>query len=126
MKLMLLLSGCFCCCCCLCLTQSSLPLAPGAELSIAAADITQRTTLLPEMFSGVTQVISCTAVKVQPKEGDTPDRSKYYQGIKFFDPEIVGDTPETVEYVGLRNVMDVVTEQLGQEAGHVSRGVYLG
>ena len=53
-------------------------------------------------------------MKVQPKEGDTADRSKYYQGIKFFDPEIVGDTPETVEHVGLRNVMDAVAESFGQ------------
>lgn len=31
------------------------------------------------MFRGVCAVISCTAVKVQPKEGDTVDRQKYYQ-----------------------------------------------
>lgn len=27
-----------------------------------------------------------TAVRVQPKEGDTPDRQKYMQGVKFYDP----------------------------------------
>jgi len=32
--------------------------------------------------------------------GDTPDRAKYNQGVKFYQPEIVGDTPETVEYLG--------------------------
>jgi hypothetical protein len=46
---------------------------------LVAADISQRQTLTPEMFRGVCAVISCTAVKVQPKEGDTPDREKYYQ-----------------------------------------------
>ena len=29
-------------------------------------------------------------LQVVPKEGDTADRSKYYQGIKFYDPEIIG------------------------------------
>lgn len=47
---------------------------------MVAADITQRKTLLPAMFEGVRQLVSCSAVKVQPKEGDTADRSKYYQG----------------------------------------------
>ncbi len=47
--------------------------------------------ILPQ---GVRAVVCCTAVKVVPKEGDTPDRAKYMQGIKFYDPEIVGDTPE--------------------------------
>lgn len=27
-----------------------------------------------------------TAVRVQPKEGDTKDRKKYMQGVKFYDP----------------------------------------
>ncbi|KAK9936625.1 hypothetical protein M0R45_013454 [Rubus argutus] len=34
------------------------------------------------------------------REGDTPDRQKYSQGIKFFEPEIKGDSPEKVEYIG--------------------------
>jgi hypothetical protein len=34
--------------------------------------------------------------QVGPKEGDTEDRSKYYQGIKFYDPTIVGLSPEAV------------------------------
>jgi hypothetical protein len=28
--------------------------------------------------------VSCTAVKVQPKEGDTVDRQKYYQLCRYF------------------------------------------
>lgn len=91
--------------------------APGASLELAAADLTQISTLLPEMFAGVVAVVGCSAVKVAPKEGDTVDRAKYYQGIKFYDPEIVGDTPETVEYVGMANLMAAVREQLGQERG---------
>ena len=41
------------------------------------------------------------------------------QGIKFFDPEIVGDTPETVELVGVRNLVQAAQEHLGFEAGKV-------
>jgi hypothetical protein len=60
-------------------TQASLPVkAPGA-LQLVAGDISQRQTLTPGAFQGVAQVVSCTAVKVQPKEGDTVDRQKYYQ-----------------------------------------------
>ena len=35
------------------------------------------------------------------------------QGIKFYDPEIVGDTPETVELVGVRNLVAASSEHLG-------------
>lgn len=59
--------------------QGSLPVAAGGCLQLVAADISQRQTLSPDMFDGVRAVVSCTAVKVQPKEGDTVDRAKYYQ-----------------------------------------------
>lgn len=36
---------------------------------------------------GVTAVVSCTAAIVRPKEGDGPDRAKYFQGITFYEPE---------------------------------------
>lgn len=95
---------------------ASLPAAPGASLELVAADLTQARTLLPVMFSGVRQLVSCSAVKVQPKEGDA-DRSKYFQGIKFYDPEIVGDTPESVEHLGMLNLLAAVKQQLGLSAG---------
>lgn len=41
------------------------------------------------------------------------------QGIKFFDPEIVGDTPETVELVGVRNLVQAAQEHLGFTEGKV-------
>lgn len=59
--------------------QGPLPVGSKGALQLVAADISQRQTLTKEMFKGVCAVISCTAVKVQPKEGDTPDRAKYYQ-----------------------------------------------
>ncbi|KAF5827867.1 hypothetical protein DUNSADRAFT_18603 [Dunaliella salina] len=96
---------------------SSLPAGPGGKLEVVVADITQRRTLLPEYFRGVRAVVSCTAVKVQPKEGDDSQRSKYMQGIKFFDPEIVGDTPETVELLGMRNLLEAVENSLGPAQG---------
>lgn len=49
------------------------------RLELVAADITQPATLLPEMFEGVSAVVNASAVKVAPKEGDTPDRAKYLQ-----------------------------------------------
>ena len=41
------------------------------------------------------------------------------QGIKFYDPEIVGDTPETVELVGVRNLVQAAQEHLGLTQGKV-------
>lgn len=56
--------------------------APGSRLELCAADITQPKTLLPEHFEGVERVVCATACKVAPKEGDTENRDKYYQGKK--------------------------------------------
>lgn len=53
-------------------------MAPGGRLELVGADITQKATLLPEYFAGVRAVVSCTAVKVAPKEADV-DRAKYFQ-----------------------------------------------
>lgn len=43
----------------------------------------------------------------------------FLQGIKFYDPEIVENTPEAVEYRGLQNVLDAVAEHLGYAEGKV-------
>ncbi|GLI71468.1 hypothetical protein VaNZ11_016695 [Volvox africanus] len=96
---------------------SGLPVAAGGKLELAVADVVQRQTLLPEMFEGIRAVVSCAAVKVSPKEGDTADRAKYYQGIKFYDPEVVGDTAEAVEYNGMVNVLDAASDSLGIAGG---------
>ena len=61
----------------------------------------------------VQAVVCCTGVRVQPVGGDTPDRAKYNQGVKFYQPEIVGDTPENVEYLGVKNLVQAA-------AGHLS------
>ncbi|MEW5317424.1 MAG: hypothetical protein WDW38_008720 [Sanguina aurantia] len=96
--------------------MSSLPVAPGGKLDLVGADITQKATLLPEYFAGVRAVVSCTAVKVAPKEADV-DRAKYFQGITFYDPQIVGDTPQTVELIGIQNLLAAVKGELGTESG---------
>lgn len=41
------------------------------------------------------------------------------QGIKFYDPEIVENTPEAVEYRGIQNLLEAVKENLGYEDGKV-------
>lgn len=33
-------------------------------------------------------MVSCTAAIVRPKEGDGPERAKYFQGITFYEPEV--------------------------------------
>jgi len=87
-------------------------LGDRAELvELYEADITIAETLKPAMMAGVEAVICCTGTKVQPVEGDTPTREKYYQGVKFYMPEVV-DTPELVEYEGMKNLVRLISEQI--------------
>lgn len=79
-------------------------------VELVAADITKPQTLTPELMANVQAVVCCTAVRVQPVEGDTADRAKYNQGVKFYQPEIVGDTPENVEYLGVKNLVQAAAK----------------
>lgn len=88
----------------------------GDAIEIIDADLTLPETLTPAVVKDIRSVICCTGVRVQPQEGDTPDRAKYYQGIKFYLPEIVGDTPESVDYRGIQNLLNAVVPQLQAEA----------
>ncbi|MBE9047820.1 CIA30 family protein [Pleurocapsales cyanobacterium LEGE 10410] len=83
----------------------------GEGVELFEADITIPETLKPEMMRGVGAVICCTGTKVQPVEGDTPTREKYYQGVKFYLPEVV-DTPELVEYEGIKNLVRVASQHI--------------
>jgi len=77
----------------------------GSQVELFEADLTIAQTLKPEM-------------KVQPVEGDTPTREKYYQGIKFYLPEVV-DVPELVEYEGIKNLIQVVSKYLPAATGKI-------
>ena len=83
----------------------------GDNVELFEADITIPETLTPELMDSVSAVICCTGVRVQPVEGDTPDRAKYYQGIKFYMPEVV-DSPEIVDYQGIKNLLQAAAKQL--------------
>ncbi|GAB4533131.1 MAG: CIA30 family protein [Pleurocapsa sp.] len=83
----------------------------GDKVELFEADLTLAETLKPQMMAGVDGVICCTGTRVQPVEGDTPTREKYYQGIKFYLPEVV-DTPEQVEYEGMKNLVKVVSQHI--------------
>ncbi len=83
----------------------------GDKVELFEADITIPETLTPKLMDNVSAVVCCTGVRVQPVEGDTPDRAKYYQGIKFYMPEVV-DSPEIVDYQGIKNLVQVAAEHL--------------
>jgi uncharacterized protein YbjT (DUF2867 family) len=83
----------------------------GEQVELFEADLTIADTLKPAMMEGISGVICCTGTKVQPVEGDTPNREKYYQGIKFYLPEVV-DIPELVEYEGIKNLVQVISQHL--------------
>lgn len=84
----------------------------GDSVDLVVGDITKTETLTPLVMANIQAVICCTAVRVQPVEGDTADRAKYYQGVKFYQPEIVGDTPENVEYQGVKNLVEAAKKYL--------------
>ncbi|KAI3456120.1 hypothetical protein Pfo_012783 [Paulownia fortunei] len=94
----------------------------GPDVDLIVGDITKASTLVPEYFKGVRVVINAVSVIVGPKEGDTPDRAKYSQGIKFFEPEIKGDSPEMVEYIGMKNLINAVKETVGLRSGKLVFG----
>ncbi|KAJ4703698.1 NAD(P)-binding Rossmann-fold superfamily protein [Melia azedarach] len=94
----------------------------GPDVDLVVGDITKESTLIPEYFKGVRKVINAVSVIVGPKEGDTPDRAKYSQGIKFFEPEIKGDSPEMVEYLGMRNLINAVKASVGLRNGKLLFG----
>lgn len=83
----------------------------GDNVEFIEADLTIPETLTPQIFENVTAIICCSGTKVQPVEGDTPTREKYYQGIKFYMPEVV-DVPEKVEYQGIQNLINAAGKQL--------------
>lgn len=90
----------------------------GNNTEIFVGDITKPETLTPELMS-VQAVICCTAVRVQPVEGDTADRAKYNQGVNFYQPEVVGDTPENVEYLGVKNLVQAAVNYLQPHAEQI-------
>ncbi len=45
------------------------------------------------------------------------DKMRTMQGIKFYEPEVVGDTPEAVEYLGMQNLLTAVKEHVGYRHG---------
>ncbi len=83
----------------------------GDQIEIIEADITIPETLNENVMKDISAVICCTGTRVQPKEGDTPNREKYYQGIKFYLPEVL-DTPESVEYKGIQNLVQATRKTL--------------
>jgi uncharacterized protein YbjT (DUF2867 family) len=85
----------------------------GKDIELFEADLTLPETLKAEMMQDVISVICCSGTRVQPVEGDTPNREKYYQGVKFYLPEVV-DSPEMVEYNGMKNLIRKVAPYLGQ------------
>ena len=82
----------------------------GDRVELVEGDITIPQTLTSQVTKNIKAAICCTGTRVQPKEGDTPTREKYYQGIKFYLPEVV-DVPEVVEYQGMKNLVQAVVRE---------------
>ncbi|THG21283.1 hypothetical protein TEA_028088 [Camellia sinensis var. sinensis] len=103
----------------------------GPDIDLVVGDITKESTLVPEYFKGVKKVINAVSVIVGPKEGDTPERAKYSQGIKFFEPEVLNplsiqclrcDSPEKVEFIGMKNLINAVKGSVGLRTGKLVYG----
>ncbi len=88
----------------------------GEKVELFEADITIPKTLTPPLMESVSAIICCTGTRVQPVEGDTPNREKYYQGIKFYLPKVV-DTPKIVEYKGMQNLVKAAKKSKNLQPG---------
>ncbi|KAE8728751.1 ras-related protein RABA1c-like [Hibiscus syriacus] len=86
----------------------------GTDIELIVGDITKASTLPSEYFRGVKKVINAASVIIGPKEGDTPDRAKYSQ--------VKGDSPEMVEYIGMKNLINAVRESVGLRTGKLLFG----
>ncbi|KAK3152579.1 hypothetical protein QOZ80_2BG0160930 [Eleusine coracana subsp. coracana] len=95
----------------------------GPDVDLIIGDVTKENTLDPKIFKGVKKVVNAVSVIVGPKEGDTPDRQKYKQGIKFFEPEIKGPSPELVEYIGMQNLINAIKNCVGLSEGKLLFGL---
>jgi uncharacterized protein YbjT (DUF2867 family) len=84
----------------------------GDNLDFYEGDITIPDSLKPDLMENVTAIICCTGTRIQPVEGDTPNRDKYYQGVKFYEPEVAESTPEAVEYKGIKNLVQLASEYI--------------
>ena len=96
----------------------------GDAVDSIEVDLTIPETFTSAVTEGVTAVICCTGTKVQPVEGDTPSREKYYQGIKFYMPEVV-DVPEKVEYEGMQNLVNAVKDRLQDSSSPYPRFILI-
>ncbi|KAK8461367.1 hypothetical protein SEVIR_1G024400v4 [Setaria viridis] len=95
----------------------------GTDVDLIIGDVTKEDTLDPKLFKGIKKVVNAVSVIVGPKEGDTPDRQKYKQGIKFFEPEIKGPSPEMVEYIGMQNLINAIKNSVGLSEGKLLFGL---
>ncbi|CAO2045197.1 unnamed protein product [Urochloa humidicola] len=95
----------------------------GPDVDLIIGDVTKEDTLDPKLFKGIKKVVNAVSVIVGPKEGDTPDRQKYKQGIKFFEPEIKGPSPEMVEYIGMQNLINAIKNSVGLSEGKLLFGL---
>ena len=84
----------------------------GENLDFYEGDITIPDSLKPELMANITAIICCTGTRIQPVEGDTANREKYYQGVKFYEPEVAESTPEAVEYKGINNLVKLAAQYL--------------
>ncbi len=84
----------------------------GEDLEFYEGDITIADSLKPELMDDVTAMICCTGTRIEPVEGDTPDRQKYYQGVTYYEPEVAESTPEAVEYKGINNLVQLASNYI--------------
>lgn len=69
-----------------------------------------------EALFGITGVISVIGTKIGPRDDDV-ERSKYVQGIKFYPPVVLEDSPQNVEYVGVSRLASLVRSEFAATKG---------
>ncbi|KAL6888970.1 hypothetical protein ACP4OV_009996 [Aristida adscensionis] len=96
---------------------------PGPYVDLIIGDVTKEDTLYSNNFKGIKKVVNAVSVIVGPKEGDKPDRQNNKQGMQIFEPEIKGHSPEMVEHIGLKDLINAVKNSIGLSEGKLLFGL---
>lgn len=86
---------------------------PRGRCEVVVGDVCKE--LPREALEGISAVVVCSAAIVRPRvvedttKLDSDDLPVAYRGVRFFEPEVVGD-PQQIDFVGMKNILTAVKE----------------
>ncbi|KAM0944657.1 putative complex I intermediate-associated protein 30 [Dioscorea sansibarensis] len=101
----------------------------GPDIDMIVGDVTKENTLDPEYFKGIKKVINAVSVIVGHGKailltGPSIHKESNFSSLRWLNnlPPIKGDSPEKVEYIGMKNLINAVKNSTGQLDGKLLFG----